>query len=150
MRTLSGLLALTVGLGLVGCGPTGPKTVKVSGKVTFNGEPVADGSIQFAGTGNDAASIAIKNGEYGPVEVTLGQKKVVIEGMKKVGTLYRDEKDKSSAYDDVKPFLPAEFNRETKLTADITGPKSDLNFDLKGKEDMSPRTGVPANTPVRR
>jgi hypothetical protein len=51
---------------LAGCGPSGPKTYEVSGTVTWNREPVADGWINFYpldGTITPEGG-AIKNGQY--------------------------------------------------------------------------------------
>ena len=117
---------------VLGCEP-GDKSVEVSGLITFNGEPVGDGSIQFAGDGADATTAIVSKGRY-LAKVKLGKKKVVIEGFKKVGVDYRDPNDKSTAFDKLESFLPYEFNRATKLTADITGSNSSLDFPLTGKE----------------
>lgn len=129
-----GLVALLGLAAAVGCGG-GDGKVDVSGAVTFNGEPVDDGSIQFAGEGADAATVIIAKGRY-TARVTRGKKKVVIEGLRKTGTQYRDTADKSTAYDKLENFLPPEFNTQTKLTADVTGATDKLDFSLTGKDQL--------------
>ena len=47
---LFGSVALTVGLFLPGCGESGPTMGRVSGKVTYNGKPVAKGTVSFVST----------------------------------------------------------------------------------------------------
>ena len=61
-------LAITFGL-LVGGGCSragGPKTVPASGKVVYNGQPVAGAKVAFLGDGNSLPALAItdKNGEF--------------------------------------------------------------------------------------
>jgi len=53
---------------LVGCGPSGPPLGKVSGTVTLDGEPLAQGSISFEVPGVRTATGKIANGQI--VEVT--------------------------------------------------------------------------------
>lgn len=53
----------------VGCGGSGPKTYDVSGKVTFQGEPIPEGVIQFSpdssqGNSGVALTANIVDGEY--------------------------------------------------------------------------------------
>lgn len=52
---------------LAGCGQSGPEKIEVFGKVTFNGQPIADGDIAFhpeAGTSGPLSSGPIKDGAY--------------------------------------------------------------------------------------
>jgi hypothetical protein len=125
---------------LAGCGSADGR-VEVSGAVTFNGKPVDYGSIQFVSSDTDADTVVITDGKY-TARLTPGKKKVVIQGFKKVGVDYRDPADKSTAFDVLDHYLPPEFNTQTKLTADVTGPRGDLNFELTGKE--KPGGGKPA------
>jgi hypothetical protein len=77
-RTLTLLLAAAaLALAATGCGPSGPKLVKLSGTVTFKGEPVPAGYVIFtppSGVGS-VRSIPIKNGRYDTSEM-VGEKGV--------------------------------------------------------------------------
>jgi hypothetical protein len=58
--------AVLAGL-LAGCGDRGPQRVAVSGTVTFNGKPLADGTIRFVPTATASSPVAgadIKDGKY--------------------------------------------------------------------------------------
>src|SRR5262249_38176504 len=69
-----------IGLLLVGCGRSGPKTYEVSGTVTWNDEPVADGWINFYPTDGTITPQGgkIRNGEY-RFRATPGAKRVQIQ-----------------------------------------------------------------------
>lgn len=54
-RVLFVVSLCTFSLLIVGCGPSRPKVVRVSGQVLIDGEPVADASVQFVPTGARAA-----------------------------------------------------------------------------------------------
>jgi len=75
-----GLLAFVI-MAVSGC--SGDGTVRISGKVTVNGEPVETGSIAFApADGNTSVEGAeIVNGEY-KAKVPPGDKIIRIRGMK--------------------------------------------------------------------
>ena len=45
-RTIA-LVMVVVGLQLAGCGPGGPSTVPVKGKVLHNGQPLSEGTVTF-------------------------------------------------------------------------------------------------------
>ena len=50
-----------------GCGPSGPERVVVSGTVTYKGQPIADGRINFMPTKKSPVPMGgaeIKNGQY--------------------------------------------------------------------------------------
>jgi hypothetical protein len=65
---------------LAGCGPAGPKTYEVSGTVTWNGEPVADGYINFYPLDGTIVPDGgkIKNGQY-RFRARPGKKRVQID-----------------------------------------------------------------------
>src|SRR5437763_12292637 len=69
------LAALALG-GTVGCG--GGKGT-VSGKVSYNGQPVTDGRVSFLGPDGIPVEARIEpNGEYRAVDVPLGEAKVLV------------------------------------------------------------------------
>lgn len=67
-RILVLLVGFTLTAGsLVGCGRSGPQRVVVSGAVTYDGKPIADGRINFMPTGQSAVPMSgavIHNGRY--------------------------------------------------------------------------------------
>ena len=61
------VFVLLVGLSFSGCGPSGPERVPLSGTVTYNGKPIADGRINFMPTKESAVPMSgavIENGQY--------------------------------------------------------------------------------------
>jgi hypothetical protein len=65
-RRYVGLIALLVLFGFLGCGPRSQRQ-PLSGKVTFKGQPLGHGSIQFLtteGPPGPAAGALIQNGAY--------------------------------------------------------------------------------------
>lgn len=122
-----------------GCGPKGTDTVKVSGKVTMEGEPISMGTISFvAADGNTpSGGGVIKDGAY-TAQVPPGEKVVLVIGNKHVGQEREfEDMPNSPMRDKYEQITPPSYNaaHETSLKASITGPKEGLDFALtkKGK-----------------
>jgi len=118
------LLAVAVpALTVTGCGDG---KVKVSGQVTFQQQPVEQGSIRFEGADGQGPTDGsmIANGHYS-TSVVPGKKTVQIEGYRKVGESQHDPNDPSS------PVLP-QFERvvNTSVVVEITTSRDDLDFAL--------------------
>ncbi|WP_339729537.1 hypothetical protein [uncultured Gimesia sp.] len=127
------LLSICMLTGLSGCGgETGPKKYSVSGKVTFNGEPVPSGEILFRpeeGQGNRDAG-RILDGAY-EIESLPGNKVVEI-------TAYRESKTK---FDESNPgertpiqeqYIPENYNQKSELKFEVKKSGLDsIDFDLK-------------------
>jgi hypothetical protein len=113
-----------------GCGPGGPKTVPVSGSVTFAGQPVADGEIAFRSADGATASWAgrIVAGRYA-IRSTVGPKRVEIIAVRpKPGA-----KPKASGEGVINEmYIPDRYNLESELRAEVTttGP-NEFDFTLK-------------------
>ena len=85
----SGILAVLI-VAVVGCGSgdTGPQRYRVSGKVTFNGQPVPAGSIYFETADGPSGGAQIINGSYDTSSgkgVVGGPHDIVIQGFDGVG-----------------------------------------------------------------
>jgi hypothetical protein len=82
----------------------------VEGKVTFKGQPVADGKIIFHYGNGQFAGCKIKNGDYKIDHVVAGATKITVEGK----------------------GIPAKFmfDDKTPLTADIVAGKQNFDIDL--------------------
>jgi hypothetical protein len=125
------LLAVLALLAVGGCGGSGP--MEISGAVTFAGQPVQSGTIQFEpadGKGPLAAGV-IREGRY-TVEAMPGPKKVRIEGFKIIGRRQFTPGNPASPMVDItEPIVPERFNKQTTLTRDIARGTCTYDFDLK-------------------
>lgn len=126
--TVACSLLLTFFLAGCGGGSKGPVTYSVSGTVTFDGEPVKKGDIKFVpeepGAAPDAGSIV--DGKYS-LSAKGGKKKVQITASRDVP----GKTTKGAMGEDIavkEEFIPARYNSQTELTADVTGAKT---FDFK-------------------
>ena len=132
------LVALS--LACVGCGASPPEQAVVHGRVTYRGKPIEQGKIVFhpiaplkarpAGTEIVKGSYEIK--ENGPV---LGKHRVEIQAYRKTGRKVPDLMGDASIpnrplVDETVPILPASFNVESTLTAEITTSDVTADFNL--------------------
>jgi len=73
------VLVLLFLLPITGCGGGNKHRGKVSGKVTYKGEPVSAGTVTFFGPNNEAASAPIgKDGTYQASAVPVGDVSVTV------------------------------------------------------------------------
>jgi hypothetical protein len=131
-RILSAALLVLL---LVAAGGCGSGQTKVSGKVTVNDKPLEKGNILFVPSDGKGQSEGgeIVNGQYS-VKLTPGPKKVEITATKVIGKVSPYGKD-GPEVDQTADAIPAEYNRETKLTADVKAGMSELPpFNLKVEE----------------
>lgn len=119
----------------LGCGPGAPKmapTYPVSGTVTLDGKPLAEGSIVFDtedGKGTPASG-GIKDGAF-TLKSTEGNKIVRINCSK-----VTDAKDEYGSQISVELVGP-EFNRKTTLKTTVkAGENKDLKFEVRGPSGM--------------
>lgn len=68
-----------LGIAAIGCGRA--DVGKISGKVTFAGQPLPFGSIAFVGPDGGMASGTVWNGDYLVADAALGQAKVAIRSL---------------------------------------------------------------------
>lgn len=124
---------------LSGCGSSGPERVNVTGTVTFKGEPIENGAIEFIPTGG---------GPMQPVTVTAGkfsakgEQGVIVGEYKLVFHAYNLKASKNPEQDGAmipemmsrSEQLPKQFSTEAcKETASLKKGmgSADLKFDLK-------------------
>jgi hypothetical protein len=134
MRSYRALVPLLVSvLFLVGCGPGGPVTHRVTGTVTFDGAPVESGEIVFKDAGGTGKSYAdrITGGKFS-LETSPGSKKVEITAMREVPGQF-DTSNPGEKVPLKEQYIPAQYNIESTLTVEVTGADS-LTFDLKSGE----------------
>jgi hypothetical protein len=95
----------------------------VSGTVTLDGNPMPEGEILFAGPGEVPQVLDIKNGSF-EGQVTVGTKRVEIRAYRQVqavaaGGMYKGEEVPGGG-SSKENYLPARFNSESELTAEVT------------------------------
>ncbi len=149
MRMLSASLVVILGMGLAGCqsrptDPNRPKTVPVSGVVTYKGQPVEGATVTFVSTAGkhgavgttDAAgqfaltTFAPKDGAV-PGTYQVAIQKTVLEGAPPEGATGKGGEEPPAGTP--KDLLPAKYKDASKsgLTVEVKEPGvKDLKFDL--------------------
>ncbi len=134
------LILVPLVLPLGGCGREydGPKRYPLSGKVSYDGEPVDVGTISFLPAGGADLHISggeIVNGAYSVPEergANAGNYRVEIRWSKKTGQKYFDA-DLQLENDARQEGLPPRFHEKSELTADVSAAQTTFDFHLKSK-----------------
>ena len=126
-RTTRAKIGVTIALVvLLGCGG-GPARTSVSGKVTFDGQPVTMGQIAFEPLSGGRLGIAqIVDGAYlmpaqqGP---TAGSYVVRITGQRPTGRKTKAGRgdDGQTLVDQYEQFLPDKYNEQSELKTEVGG-----------------------------
>lgn len=111
-------------LTIAGCSKT-EKRLAVSGTVMNGTIPLASGVIRFVPEKGGSVSANIVDGKY-EAQVVAGKNKVVIEAVAPFSTVPVASGEKPHAKE--LPTIPAKY--KTGVPTEVTGPNSDLNFDL--------------------
>jgi hypothetical protein len=138
MRLSYHIVVLLLILCPLGCGNSGPQKSALSGTVSYDGTPVADGRITFVPTGEQGTSAGdvIKDGKYsiaadkGP---TFGKYKVQINWSKKTGNQIEvgSPAPPGTKIDEVKEAIPVKYNAQTTLEKDVNSAKQVIDFPLE-------------------
>lgn len=120
----SGWVCTLLSLCFVGCGADTGGRIGVSGKVTFQGKPLASGTIEFSptdGKGSPSGS-TIADGEY---SVPAAQGLMPGNYTVKISAVDGAAQDTTQAPGESttvvnKELIPAEFNVNSKLKAEVT------------------------------
>lgn len=118
---------------LPGCGPDGPARSKVSGRVTYKGQPVSKGIIRFLIDDRPTSMGQIEMGEYTIDQnggVPVGSGKVEIEGFEDTTKLIHSSPTGVKTYE-AKQILPPKYNTTSELTVEIVRGKNKKDFDLQ-------------------
>jgi len=116
-----------------GCGgETGPKRYEVIGVVSFDGQPLPDGDIQFLpaeGTGTiDGGKIA--DGKFA-LDVTAGKKRVEIRATRETKEMVPSGAMPGQMEPKREDYIPAKYNTASTLTAEVkAGLKNIFEFKL--------------------
>jgi hypothetical protein len=122
----------------IGCGPPGGiKRVVVSGRVSYQGQPVADGTVTFMpikGTKGPAASATIEDGVYKVSVgggVPAGVQRVEIQAFHPAATI----PNRPPSLQDLpakQQYLPSQYNRQSTLEVTVSEQTVQTrDFDLK-------------------
>lgn len=125
-------LLLTLPL-LVGCPGGGADGMqKVTGSVTYNGEPIEDGRVQFRQVDGDQRSFSgmIENGKY-TIETATGSMLVEVRASKLIPGKF-DESNPDEKAPMGKMYIPEKYNSRTELTANVTAGSGPIDFTLTG------------------
>lgn len=117
---------------LIGCNTeTEVKRSEVTGKVTWDGKPLPDGTISFdVGDGAVPGNGEIKDGVY-KLAAKPGKNRVVIRAYKIDPNI---KKTDVRPVDDRVNYIPATYNDKSTLTADVSEANKSFDFDLSSKE----------------
>jgi hypothetical protein len=113
------ILLLWIGLFVAaGCRPRGPATYPVSGDVTFDGQPIAQGEILFRAADGASGSWAgkITAGKYS-LQSTAGEKRVEITATRQVETVAAPTGEAPLS---VQMYIPEKYNTKSELKASVT------------------------------
>ena len=129
LRNMRRIAVFALALSLLGCGKPAPKLIPVSGTVTMNGKPLADGVVYFKtiATG-EFEEMPIQDGKFsgnalpGERRVEINSYKVTIQG---TGEMVGEVKENT--------ISPA-YNTNSTLSATVKpeGPNT-FEFAVKGK-----------------
>jgi hypothetical protein len=128
-------LAILFVVGITGCGAA--SSTPIHGKVTLDGEPVINGTIVFLSedTKGPKAAAAIENEAYSLSphdKLPVGKYRVEISWQKPTGKKVPSA-DPGITIDETREAVPAKFNTNSTLIADIGSGDSEKNFALSSK-----------------
>jgi len=135
LKTVSAaLLCFGILGGNAGCGPPDDQGT-VTGTVTFDGAPLAEGAVRFVPVAADAptSGATVAEGAF-TAKVPFGQMRVEITAAKVVGTreMYEGMPD-SPVVNIVEELIPAKYNVRSKLTLDVKQGSQEASFELESR-----------------
>ena len=129
--------ALALAFLSVACGgcSTGPAVGTVNGEVTFDGQPVKDGHVEFTPLDGQGATAGapIVEGKFKAENVPATKMKVQLHGNKVIGKRKAYDTPESPVMDDVVELLPHKYNVTSDITLDVKRGSQDVKYELKSK-----------------
>jgi hypothetical protein len=124
---LSGLLLAFCVVSIVGCGDDLPKRVPASGHVFFDGKPLETGTLGILTPGQRCSFAELGPGGAFTVS-TFSKNDGLMLGKHPVTVVWKEDVSNSA----IKWMIPKKYADPTTsgLEVDITGPTSDLKFEL--------------------
>jgi hypothetical protein len=124
-RGVAGMVVVGALVSSFGCAKSG---VHLEGTVTIDGNPVAEGKLQFVPQGPDRkppVTADIKDGRYSASSVPLGKVQVRFSATKPTGRMIREY---SQPYPEIVSIIPKQY--EDGIAIEVTGDQSTQNFEL--------------------
>lgn len=121
-------------MAVMGCSGGGDDLVTVTGSVSFNGQPVETGTIQFTPADGQGSPVGgeIADGSFS-IRTTPGPKKVSIYGEKVVARERREFAPPGQEVYEIKEnYIPSQFNDATILAFDVPSDGGSKEFALTG------------------
>jgi hypothetical protein len=117
-----------------GCGKSGMERVYVSGKATYDGQPIEIGQIRFVPVSPATGPITIDRIENGAYEtattggVTVGTHRVE---MRMYDSQEYENAPRVAGSPSVKQLLPDKYNRKSELTLDVKSGDGSIERDFE-------------------
>ena len=135
-QAILGLLLVGLAVGCGGGSGDRPETGPVAGKVTLDGQPLADATVTFSpDSGRPSSGVTNANGEY-ELDYTVDVKGAKVGSHKVSISTFKagDAEGEGSESQAVPEKVPPQYNRETTLTFEVKPEgHTDANFDLQSK-----------------
>lgn len=126
---IAGWALLTFSLVAAGCASSVPELKKapVKGTVQLDGKPMADGEVSFGIVGEPPVVIPVVNGAYAG-EAPVGPTRVEVRAYRQGQPVMMGDQQFGG---DKENYLPAKYNLQTTLKADVTaaGP-NEFNYEV--------------------
>jgi hypothetical protein len=137
-RISLGIYLLFGSLGLVGCGGGGdtPPLGLVSGKITFDDQPLDDAEVIFQPADGRASVGKTNSSGLYSLAYTMEAKGARIGSHKVTITSARNAsggEGPETPLAERKELLPAKYHSKSELTAEVKSGSNTINFDLKSK-----------------
>jgi len=115
-RNVGGILVVGIVALHAGCGPAAVPKAAVSGTVTLDGKPMEEGEVSFVTPGLPPELVSVRNGTF-QGKVGVGSRRIEIRAYR-LGKPYFMGPTKFEPSPE--NYLPARFNSESNLVADVT------------------------------
>lgn len=125
---------IALALSIAGCGKSGIERVHVSGKATYDGQPIEIGQIRFVPVSPATGPITIdriQNGQYETVTtggVTVGTHRVE---MRMYDSHEYETAPRVAGSASVKQLLPDKYNRNSELTLTVESGSGSIEKDFE-------------------
>jgi len=132
-KIFSGLIIAALFVTFVGCGKSDGR-LAITGNVTFEGSPLAEGAITFFPIGGSGVSSggSIVQGAY-TSDIMPGKYAVQITANRKTGKMLPSNPG-DPPLEEFEQYIPAKYNKKSELTIDVENKrKQTFDFTLESK-----------------